>query len=1492
MHINTTGRRYRYAVPVLLAAVLAAFLLLLGPIKPAHAASYTSQVANESELAAALAQGASGDTIDIEVTAPFAVTTELSVRNGKDVTIHGATLTNNVSASTSDIFAVFGATLTLHDITLQGRNGAPHSLIKVYSSLNDTATLNIGDGAVLQDNIHNQNSAGGAITLYDGNLNMLPGAIISGNGSMSGGAIWAGAGGNDADCVVDISGGTITGNTATSQGGAIYISSNASNKTFTMSDGTISNNTAGADGGGVCFIAFSAAPTAFNVSGGVIDGNSSRSGGGIIVGGLTTFTLRNVQITNNTSSQSGGGVYFSDYQADGKTFNIDNCTISGNVAGQTSSGYFGGGIQFTTFDSGYGTNMPTVNITNTTISNNRAGVEDSDNDPSNGLTPTYGSGGGLAIGTSCVTINLDDTTTVSGNLAYDGAATGSIQYGRGGGIQINSQNSSIYVTNLNLNGAEVTGNEARTAAGLYSNCRGAITMSGDARIANNMAVANGMASHNGSYGGVFANAGANGQVAFTLSDQATIANNISMGGSSGIAFAGSLTLEDQSSVSGNVARNGSGGGISGSGNLVVKDDASVSGNIAYRNGGGIYFYGGSSSSVHIEDNASISDNHAGMADPNAGSWYDDKNYPDPQGDGGGISVDSRYQLPSIYTSAGVTFSNNSASRSNTHIAAADQATYDANILSDTWTSPFTQGYNNYDISYQMADPSINGNDFYYAEDAPELSPEQAKQLAHVYANDMGGANVDLSEVTVDAYELAAVNAGKAGDLLPLTFSYTDTNGTATTDDDRTVTCTVNVTIKGHGAGDVTPPDANDTYPPRILGNDFSKGVDEPDISSEQAYELAGVVVYDRWGWQTWPYYYTYSFWNDDLQDYEYFTQFFVDPDGLGQLDAINSGAVGDVLPLTFKYIDYSTPGVYDEQTDTWYYPLDTRPVEVTVNVTIKGHGSGGTTPEPGTPDDDWDGEPHISANDFRATRGGLTDTRAIQLAAAEAASRFGNPVTSALINVDADQLVAISMADTGAVLPLTFTYAEDTGNTVWSDEAQDYVPELKIVSVTVNVTLTADPEIIANDFAPRSDEPALTPAQAIEFGNVEIYDVDGAPVDPAEATVDQDQLDIINNATQNGSYPLTFTYTDAVGNSVSVTIHVTVTGLADPDNAILNVARLFGDDRYGTSEQVATYRRTLPLGGTVILASGEDANFPDALTASALSGLEGDCPIVLTSRDTLSDKAAQALTELAPERAIIVGGTAAVSADTAAAIEKIVADTTRIGGVDRQETAELIYASRPASEWSSDAAEKTAIIATNAKFPDSLSIAPYAAKSASPVFLTEFGNTTLTAETTAALASGGFTRIVVVGESTAVPQSAAEEALAAAGTTNLVRLGGETRYETAVAIANWAIASERAITERLTFNNVTIARGDKHADALAGGALQGFSGSVILLTAEGNRQQAAQAIYAHLTPAITEIRFLGGPAAIPVSVVADYIDLIPHDAINWTVPGTEIPGVN
>jgi hypothetical protein len=126
-----------------------------------------------------------------------------------------------------------------------------------------------------------------------------------------------------------MSGATISGNNGL-YGGGVYVGSG----TFTMRDGEISGNTSSFYGGGVYVDSGT-----FTMSGGTISGNTvssssySSNGGGVYVGG-GTFTMSDGEIYGNTSYSYGGGVYVNENSS---LFKKSGGTIYGYTDGDNKS---------------------------------------------------------------------------------------------------------------------------------------------------------------------------------------------------------------------------------------------------------------------------------------------------------------------------------------------------------------------------------------------------------------------------------------------------------------------------------------------------------------------------------------------------------------------------------------------------------------------------------------------------------------------------------------------------------------------------------------------------------------------------------------------------------------------------------------------------------------------------------------------------------------------------------------------------------------------------------------------------------------------------------------------------------------------------------------------------------------------------------------------------------------------------------------------------
>ncbi|NMN01414.1 repeat protein [Bifidobacterium sp. DSM 109963] len=255
--------------------------------------------------------------------------------------------------------------------------------------------------------------------------------------------------------------------------------------------------------------------------------------------------------------------------------------------------------------------------------------------------------------------------------------------------------------------------------------------------------------------------------------------------------------------------------------------------------------------------------------------------------------------------------------------------------------------------------------------------------------------------------------------------------------------------------------------------------------------------------------------------------------------------------------------------------------------------------------------------------------------------------------------------------------------------------------------------------------------------------------------------------------------------------------------------RLSGDTRYDTMGRVVSqaYSGTAK---TVIVASG--ANYPDALSASGLSGVL-DAPIVLTESNGLPSQTAAQLKRLNPSRIIIVGGVSAVSDDVASQLKSYASSVTRLGGQTRYDTSYLLY-EQGGKSWGS-----TAIVSSGAGYADALSVSSYAYAGKAPVFLCDPA-TGLTAKQRAALSK--FKRVVVVGGVQAVP------AKYVSGLPGMIRLAGQTRYETSVNIAKWTQKNG------LSMDGVVYAYGGNYPDALVSSPLAGRNKAPVLLVSDAS----------------------------------------------------------
>jgi putative cell wall-binding protein len=156
------------------------------------------------------------------------------------------------------------------------------------------------------------------------------------------------------------------------------------------------------------------------------------------------------------------------------------------------------------------------------------------------------------------------------------------------------------------------------------------------------------------------------------------------------------------------------------------------------------------------------------------------------------------------------------------------------------------------------------------------------------------------------------------------------------------------------------------------------------------------------------------------------------------------------------------------------------------------------------------------------------------------------------------------------------------------------------------------------------------------------------------------------------------------------------------------VTRVAGADRYATAAGIAN--AFAPGVATAYVASG--ANWPDALAAVPHAARAGG-PILLTQPNELPSATRNALIRLQPGRIIVLGGTAAISARVATALDAY--DTgggvLRLAGADRYATAAAI------SRHHHPSGAPMAYVATGMNFPDALAAGAPAAIRGAPTLL-------------------------------------------------------------------------------------------------------------------------------------------------------------------------------
>ncbi len=382
--------------------------------------------------------------------------------SGDTLNLNNSTLTLNNATNGGAIY-ISGGTLNLNNTQVTQNNATNGGA--VYND--GTSTVNGGDfigntatyGGAIYNNaplnvtcitfINNTASDGGAI-YNDASLNITS-STLNNNTATDGGALWNNQGGL---CTVESS--SFTRNNA-SEGGAIYnIGGGAGDAIVNLNNSTLTQNTATDNGGAIYNIGITSnnyyGTGIVNITNSILTQNIATDNGGVIynniMGGYSTVNITNSTLTQNTATNLyGGAIYnYGSCAVNGSTLNNNTAIMGGaiynhvgplniNDSTLTQNNAFldGGAI--------YNENNGIANITNTTFTGNIAKAYGG---AICNMGNTYGS----------PTVNINGSTLTQNNAFLDGGA-----------IYNDGSNGTAIV---NINGSTLTQNTATNGGVIYN----------------------------------------------------------------------------------------------------------------------------------------------------------------------------------------------------------------------------------------------------------------------------------------------------------------------------------------------------------------------------------------------------------------------------------------------------------------------------------------------------------------------------------------------------------------------------------------------------------------------------------------------------------------------------------------------------------------------------------------------------------------------------------------------------------------------------------------------------------------------------------------------------------------------------------------------------------------------------------------------------------------------------------------------------------------
>ena len=323
-----------------------------------------------------------------------------------------------------------------------------------------------------------------------------------------------------------------------------------------------------------------------------------------------------------------------------------------------------------------------------------------------------------------------------------------------------------------------------------------------------------------------------------------------------------------------------------------------------------------------------------------------------------------------------------------------------------------------------------------------------------------------------------------------------------------------------------------------------------------------------------------------------------------------------------------------------------------------------------------------------------------------------------------------------------------------------------------------------------------------------------------------------------------------------------LTALLTPARATstFTLSRLAGSDRYQTASVID--QAAFPAGeSTALLADGVASHQSDALSASGAEGVFSVGVLLTDNTGTVPSPTLSALSANKVKKIVVVGGTGAVSQSQISQLQSQGYQvSTPYQGATRWQTMKLVDESMGGA-GSDGAGNATGILASgeDAHLVDALAAGGLAYAKHFPIILTNSTGPGLQPEAQQVISDMGIKHLIVVGGSASVPT--AEYTPNPSGVTKVDVEAGKDRSETSKVLADFAITAKW-----LTGTNLTLARGDDGADALAGAAFAGVRGFPTVVTnSPGDSGSAPAFATEHAGTLAGPSYIFGGTSAVPDS---------------------------